>query len=343
MTTLYIHAPAAAHNWPDHPENANRGEAVWQLLQKSGTLASLLTLEPSEAGDQPILAVHSPYMLDRIEEICLRGGGYIDQDTYATPQSYQLAKLAVGGVCLALDKIVGGQARNGYVFARPPGHHAERRQPGGFCLLNNIAIGARHLQTKHQLQKICILDFDVHHGNGTQEIFYQDETVFFISIHQHSPFFYPGTGSLREVGDERGRGHTLNVGLFEGVGDHGYRRIFEEIIRPAVRRFRPDFILISAGYDAHWVDPLAAMNLTLRGYAHLSQIMVELAEELCQGRILFVQEGGYVLQALSHGVLNSLFALQGRDEVRDPIGRPDNNEPDVTKLLSIVQELHLIK
>ena len=344
MTTGYIYAPAIGHDLVNHPENGQRGPAVAELLEQEGVLADLSLLSPAIASDEAIRAVHSAAMVELVQEASLRGGGRVDADTYATADSYDLARLAAGSVIQAADALMAGKIDNGFVFVRPPGHHAESKRPGGFCLLNNVAIGARHLQKHYaEIKKVLVLDFDVHHGNGTQEIFYDDETVYFLSIQQHGRFFYPGTGGLHETGQGAGSGFTLNVPLMRHVGDLGYRSIFSEVVAPAVRRFDPDFILISAGYDAHWVDPLAEISLSLQGYGSLSQRLVSLAGEVCDGRILFVQEGGYVLPALAHGVLNSIYALLGRDLIKDPLGPSQNPEPDITNLLTQIKGVHLIK
>jgi acetoin utilization deacetylase AcuC-like enzyme len=238
--------------------------------------------------------------------------------------------------------IVGGKASNGLALVRPPGHHAEHDRVGGFCLFNNIAVAARQAQAVHGLKRVLIVDYDVHHGNGTQDIFYGDDSVLFASMHIYYPFFYPGTGAAREVGRGAGRGTTVNVPFPPLVGDEGYGRAFAEVIAPCARRFQPQLILVSAGFDAHWRDPLARAGLSLTGYARLTQALLELAEELCAGRILFVLEGGYLLEALHYGILNVLYALLGRDQIVDPLGSMARPEQNVTHLLGALKELHLL-
>lgn len=342
MRTVYTHAPAHDHDLPNHPENAQRGPAVWSLLEKEQLLADLLLLDPVTADSAALEAVHSAGMLAYIEEISLRGGGRVDADTYATADSFKLATMAAGSVCQAAAAVANGRADNGYVFVRPPGHHAESQRPGGFCLMNNIAVGARYIQQQHGIKRLAIIDFDVHHGNGTQEIFYEDPSVLFVSSHQFGRFFYPGTGSLQEVGMAEGKGTTMNLPLAPGMGDQAITRLYKELVFPKLKRFNPDFILVSAGFDAHWIDPLASINLSLTGYAALARQLLNWSATVCNGKILFVQEGGYVFEALAHGVVNTVYACLGRDKVEDPLGPASQEEPEIEPLMTAVRDLHLI-
>ena len=206
-----------------------------------------------------------------------------------------------------------------------------------------MAAAARQAQAVHGVKRILILDFDVHHGNGTQDIFYDDDSVMFISTHLFLPrMFYPGTGDLKELGNGFGHGYTINVPLVPNVGDMGYGRIITELVAPLARQFRPELILISAGYDAHWQDPLAMAGLSLTGYAQMSRALVELAEELTNGRILFVLEGGYQVEALSYGILNTFYALTGQDHIIDPLGFMPHEEQDISHLLHQLKRHHLI-
>lgn len=343
MTTLFIYSPATGHTFPHHPENANRGIAIHNVLEREGLFSDLFVLPPQAATDAQLLRTHHANLVEMVHGVSLRGGGRLDADTYATAESYDLARIAAGSACLGVDYLLTGKAHNGFVVARPPGHHAEYRHVGGFCLFNNVAAAARQAQRVHKLQRVLILDFDVHHGNGTQDIFYNDDSVLFISLHQYGHYFYPGTGALKEMGGEKGVGYTLNVPLPPQVGNAGYARLFREVILPKARAFQPELILVSAGYDAHWADPLASAALSLRGYAAISQELVSLADELCHGRVLFVLEGGYLLDALAYGVLNSVYALLKRDVVQDPLGEFAEAETDVRPLVDTLHKLHLIK
>ncbi|MCZ7542498.1 MAG: histone deacetylase [Anaerolineae bacterium] len=238
----------------------------------------------------------------------------------------------------AVDAVARGAAQNALALVRPPGHHATPRQAMGFCLLNNVAIGARYAQRALGMARVLIVDYDVHHGNGTQDAFYDDPDVLFISTHQYP--FYPGTGALHETGIGAGEGATINIPLRAGVGDAGYAQVYADVVWPAARRFAPDLIMVSAGFDAHWADPLANMQLSLHGYAHLTRELVAMAGELCAGRIVFALEGGYNHDALGNGVLNVCYTLLGRDEIADPLGASDWLEPSIEKVVDDVRKLH---
>lgn len=343
MTTILMYEPAFAHTWDNHPENGQRLDGILPFLEKHGALDGIQQLEADPAAVRQVTRVHSLGLVEHVRQIAAQGGGRLDADTYATGQSYELALQAAGSCCTAVDAILSGHARNGLALIRPPGHHAGRERAGGFCLFNNVAIAARQAQALHGVRRILIVDYDVHHGNGTQDIFYDDENVLYVSVHLHHPFFYPGTGSATEIGRGAGRGTTINVPFPRRVGDEGYRRAFEEVLVPGARAFRPEVMLVSVGFDAHWLDPLASAALSLQGYAMLSQILLGLAGELCEGQILFVLEGGYLPEALHHGVLNLVYALTGRDKVVDPLGPLPEHEQAVDGLIEHLQSLHMLR
>lgn len=342
MTTFFSYAPALAHDLTNHPENAKRGPAVWSLIEKEGMVANLKLVDPVMADSAALELVHSREMVAFVEQVSLSGGGRVDADTYATAESFDLARLAAGAVCQGAAALAEGKADNGYVFVRPPGHHAEKQRPGGFCLINNIAVGARFVQKEHRVGRVAIIDFDVHHGNGTQDIFYEDESVLFVSSHQYGRFFYPGSGNVGEIGRGAGQGTTMNIPLAPGMGDKAVLTLYRELVWPKLAQFKPDLILVSAGFDAHWIDPLAAINLSLTGYANLVTLILEWSHQLCSGKILFVQEGGYVLDALAHGVVNTVNLCLGRDDFNDPLGPSAAPEPDITPLMTAVRDQHLI-
>ena len=343
MTTLLIHALAADHTMPRHPESAERGQAILALLTEKEIMADCRLLEPELASLEQVRRVHSAALIERVRQAAPQQGvQMLDRDTYMTPDSFAAALLAVGSSCTAVDQVLTGQANNGLVLVRPPGHHAERDRPGGFCLFNNVAAAARQAQVAHGLRRVLIVDFDVHHGNGTQDIFYEDESVLFVSSHVRTPYFYPGGGRIDEVGGQRGYGYTLNAPLPRGVGDLGYRRLFEQVILPKARAFKPQLVLVSAGFDAHWADPLGVAALTLTGYAHLTRMLLELAQAVCHGRILFILEGGYFLTGLAHAVLNTAYALTGQDRLLDPLGPAHYDEPHLDSLLLQLTRLHLL-
>ncbi len=334
MTTIMVYAPALAHTKLHHPENSARIAHLLPALERFGLLEDLKVLQPAAASMEQLRRVHTQGLIDYVQSVSNRGGGLLDQgDTYATANSYQLAQLAVGSTCAAVDEIMNGRARNGFALVRPPGHHAETDNISGFCLFNNVAAAARQAQLAHGVKRVLILDFDVHHGNGTQEIFFEDDTVLFVSLHLFAPYFYPGIGGLHEVGTRQGRGYTLNVPFPPGVGDVGYLHAVNDFIAPAVGRFRPEIILISAGFDAHWQDPLAMAGLSLTGYALMAQTLIKMAEEICNGRILFVLEGGYQHEVLTYGIANVFSALLGIDRIYDPFGPMPAKEKNVDELI----------
>lgn len=344
MTTAAVYVPAVYHSKTGHPENEKRISQLLPFLEEAGVLADVPLLEPTLATVKQLRRVHAAPLIERVREVSAVGGGILDHgDTYATAQSYDLARRAAGSTIALVDQILSGQVDNGFALVRPPGHHAEYGRISGFCLFNNVAAAARQAQAVHGVKRILIMDFDVHHGNGTQDIFYDDESVMFISTHLFMPrMFYPGTGDFQELGHGYGHGYTVNVPLVPNVGDEGYGRILDELIDPLARQFRPELILVSIGYDAHWQDPLAMAGLSLTGYAQLSRKLVALAQELTHGKILFVLEGGYQLQALSYGILNTFYALLGQDKIDDPLGVSPREEQDISQLLRQLKRHHLI-
>ena len=342
MATAYSsHSSFTEHDFPRHPEHAGRIKAVWEQLSRQGLLDQVKQIAPTPANDEQILAVHTRSHLDRLVSVA-RGDRVtrLDHDTYALPVSLEVARLAAGAAIGAVDAVMTGNCDNGLAIVRPPGHHATVSRQMGFCLLNNIAIAARHAQARHSCGKVLIIDYDVHHGNGTQDIFYADPTVLFISTHQ-SPF-YPGTGALGETGTAAGAGNTLNVPIAGGHGDASYERIFAEVLWPAAERFAPDLLLVSAGFDAHWVDPLAQMQLSLAGFDRLARECLRMAERLCGGKIVFVMEGGYDLEALAHGWRNIARALLGSDELSDPYGAPPAgaSRQDIGRVIAEAKRIH---
>jgi acetoin utilization deacetylase AcuC-like enzyme len=284
-----------------HPERAERLTAIVNRLKQSELLLKLVAIEPVVASPEWLTTVHTAKYVARVKKSCQAGAGYLDSgDTPVCVNSYDVALAAVGGVLSAVDAVMNGKVTNAFCAVRPPGHHALKDRAMGFCLFNNVAIAARYIQKKHKLAKVLIVDWDVHHGNGTQAAFYDDPTVFYFSAHQ-SPF-YPGTGNAEERGEAKGVGFTLNVPLPAGSGDAEYQKAFEERLKPAAKAFKPDFVLISAGFDAARDDLLGRMKLTPAGYAALTRIVKGIAEEICHGRLISILEGGYNLDALAASV-----------------------------------------
>ena len=294
-------------NGPGHPERPERVAAIRDHLARRGLLDRLLLIRPEPCPIDRIARVHERGYVESIRRACERAPVPLDPDTAVSPGSWDAALLSAGGAVAACDAVVSGKARAAFVCTRPPGHHAERDRAMGFCLFNNIAIAARYLQERHGLGRVLIVDWDVHHGNGTQHAFENDDTVFYFSTHQYP--FYPGTGSARETGAGRGAGFTLNCPMPAGSGDDEYARAFRDVLSPEIDRVRPEAILISAGFDAHRADPLAGMSLTENGYAEMTSILRESADRHCGGRIISLLEGGYDLTALAASVEAHLRAL----------------------------------
>ena len=284
-----------------HPERPERLTAILDRLEQKGVLKHLVRLKPAAASPEWITTVHTPEYVERVRKSCQAGTGYVDTtDTPVSRGSYEVALNAVGGVQSAIDAVMDGTIRNAFCAVRPPGHHALKDKAMGFCLFNNVAIAAKYLQKRHKLGRVLIVDWDVHHGNGTQAIFYDDSTVFYFSTHQ-SPF-YPGTGGAEEKGVGKGLGFTRNVPLAAGCGDAEYKKAFLEELKPAAAAFKPDFVLVSAGFDAAKDDLLGRMKVTPEGFAELTRIVKGIAEQYCQGRLVTILEGGYNLESLAASV-----------------------------------------
>ncbi len=298
-----------------HPERADRLNATIVHLRQQPWFQQLLPVRAIACDLEWIHQIHDPALGQRAESACRTGLPYLDTpDVAVSTATYDTALLAAGGLINVIDEVIAGRADNGFALVRPPGHHAEHNAALGFCVFNNIAIAAKYLQRQHGLEKILILDWDVHHGNGTQHAFESDPSVFFASLHQYP--HYPGTGARSETGDGRGIGATLNCPMSAGAGDNDYTNAFVEKILPAIDRFSPQAILISAGFDAHQADPLGAINLSTNYYAWMTKRLLEMADKHAGGRLISVLEGGYDLNALAHSVsvhLETLLMSESHD------------------------------
>lgn len=339
----FTHPRFVEHDHPGHAENAHRIRACWRELAESGLLPRMLSITPEPAQDNDLLRAHEESYLRQLALLSQQDPArrfLLDSDTYASAVSPDIARLAAGAAIGAVTAIQLNRAQRALVLARPPGHHARPMNAMGFCLLGNAAIAALHAVAEWGLERVLVIDYDVHHGNGTQEMLYENDRILFLSVHQ-SPF-YPGTGLLQEIGAGSGQGYTINAPLPLGHGDDSYRKLFDAVLLPAARRFKPQLVLVSAGFDAHWQDPLARMNLSLRGYDALARSLITLADECCQGKIIFTLEGGYDTRVLALGVHNLTHALLGDDDCHDPIGPAPQTSPAIDSILRSLCQIHEI-
>jgi acetoin utilization deacetylase AcuC-like enzyme len=296
-----------------HKETGSRLAWLMKGIRREELQRSLVFLEPYVPGMEHIHRVHSPSYIEAFRRCVEEGAAFFStRDCSISGGSFRAALLAAGGVMAGIDAVMNGRVENAFCAVRPPGHHAGKDSAMGFCFINNVAVGAAYARAAYGLERIFILDWDVHHGNGTQEIFEFDPSVFFCSLHEHPSFCYPGTGWRTETGRRDGEGYTLNLPLQPGTGDTDLAETFDSEVVPAVEGFRPDLILVSAGFDAHAADPIADLEWTEASYARMTCKLCELAGKLCRGRIVSVLEGGYDPSALPSCVTAHLRALQGR-------------------------------
>ncbi|MCC7118425.1 MAG: histone deacetylase [Anaerolineales bacterium] len=332
MTTVYTFVPSRSHQFPEHPERPARLDAVEPQLG----LCDAEKIESKRATQEQVARVHAPKLIQTIAEVCKRGASVIDSaPTYVAATSYDDALLAAGGAIQCTQAVLNGEAINAFAIVRPPGHHAEPQRAMGFCLFNNVAIAVQEALA-NGLERALVIDYDAHHGNGTQQACLHDERFGFISTHQWG--IYPGTGWMNDAPHATGR--LVNVPLHSRAGDKTFSRIHAEIFEPLARKFKPQMLFISAGFDAHWTDPLTKLGVSTQGFYAISQRLVALAEELCGGRIVFVLEGGYDLQNVAHGVDAVFGALTHsplKFEARDLSPHP---EPDCSAWLGEIRALH---
>ena len=310
LRTAYVCDPRYANHEvpPGHPERPERIEALLDLVRRYER-EGIVSVAPRAATVEEILSNHDRRYVEQVRASAGKPIVVFDADTAAYSESYETALLSAGGLLALTDRVMAGEADNGFAMIRPPGHHAESDRAMGFCFFNNVAIGARYLRSKHKLDRVLIVDWDVHHGNGTQRSFYADKHVLYVSLHQYP--HYPGTGAVNEAGVADGLGYTVNIPFPGGYGDDEYAAAFRRIIEPIGRQFAPEFVLISAGFDAHQSDPLSRMRVTKEGYAAMTRSLLDIARESAGGRCVAVLEGGYDLEALTESVSSVLDALGG--------------------------------
>ncbi len=291
----------------NHPENATRIINTIEHLRSVNCWQELDIKKPRAATKSEVSAVHSTSQIEQVAEIARSGGGYLDPDTYVSPDSYEAALNAAGAPLTAIDLIMDKKADNAFCLVRPPGHHATPEKGMGFCLFNNVAIAAKYIQSRYNLDRIVIIDWDVHHGNGTQDAFYNDPSVMYFSMHRYP--FYPGTGAEEETGKDSGSGFTINIPLFYNTESQEYLKFFEDILRKRIKPFKPQFILISSGFDAYRLDPISGLSLEASDYNKLTKLTQNIAKDCCDGRIVSCLEGGYHLLDLPKCIEEHLNGL----------------------------------
>lgn len=298
---------------PGHPESPERLVSALKYIREAGLFdAGNVNLVTAESANlSAIHPLHHQSYLEQVREKSEKGGGFFTLDTSVNEYTYEAALLAAGGGIMAVNRVVEGVSKNAYVLCRPPGHHAETARAFGFCFINNIAVAAHHLTSEHGIQRVLILDYDAHHGNGTQDAFYDRDDVLYIGMHQDGRTLFPGSGFPDEIGSGKGRGYNVNLAMYPGAGDVSYHLAFEEVIEPLADSFVPDIVLVSAGFDAHFDDPLTDLGLTTTGLTMINAKMKNIAEKHSKGRIITFLEGGYNLTAMGRGSLNLVEVMSG--------------------------------
>ncbi|QDT28517.1 Histone deacetylase-like amidohydrolase [Gimesia panareensis] len=307
MTVFYQSKTFLQHETGAHPENPQRLRAVMDEVAAEQIASLTVENDPAVKNGQEIERVHTAAYLKSVAYFCAEGGGRIETDTVVCPRSFEVARYAAGCAVKAVDQVVQGKVKRVFCAVRPPGHHALSNQAMGFCLINNIAVAARHAIVHHQLNRVLIVDWDVHHGNGTQDIFYEEDQVYFFSAHRHP--FYPGTGMGEETGVGKGLGTIWNLPLAFGISREKYFQEFERMLLQAAEKCKPELVLISAGFDAHKDDPIGSLGLETEDFGRLTRLVAGVADQYCQGRIISLLEGGYNPQKLAESVVCHLKEL----------------------------------
>lgn len=322
-----------------HVESPKRLSEVYAVLEKGDLWDEFMQIAPRMAVHSELEWIHTTAYINHVAGTREKPLTVLDPDTYASSLSYDTARLAVGGVFSILDYLFRRDISNGFALIRPPGHHAEANRAMGFCIFNNIALGAKYAMRIHGAKKALIVDWDLHHGNGTQNAFYKDPNVLYFSTHQFP--YYPGSGNYDEVGEGEGKGYTVNVPLGMGQDDKVYIQIFRRILSPIALSFKPHIILVSAGFDVYFDDPLGGMRVTPKGLAAITRILLDLAGELCDGKILFVLEGGYNLKGLQDCIVAVLKEMSGESILKEDDlsqGEEGSTNPQIEKVIKIQKQ-----
>ncbi|MBM4341352.1 MAG: histone deacetylase [Deltaproteobacteria bacterium] len=325
---------------PGHPESPERLRVIYKMLEEPEMKGFLEEVKPRSATHEELELIHTPAYIDQVAQTSGKPYFRLDMDTSTCAKSYETALLAAGGLLELIKVVMEGKLNNGFALVRPPGHHAERDRAMGFCLFNNVAIGAEYAIKTFSLDRVLIVDWDVHHGNGTQNSFYEDPRVLYISTHRYG-FFYPGTGSAQEVGKGKGLGFTVNVPFSTGAGDAEYGNIFETLIKPIALEYQPRLILVSAGFDTHYDDPLGGMEVTEKGFARMTQSLMEVAQTTAQGKLVITLEGGYDVSGQGRSVKAVLKELAQTSPVdkKDLMEKEAMNYPRIERLINQLKEI----
>ncbi|HEX3032918.1 MAG TPA: histone deacetylase [Bacillota bacterium] len=326
VKTGIVYSPKYLQHFTGTVEGHKRLQTIWNVMEEHQIADKLVTIEPYFAPLEYVHLVHTPEYIEGLSGFASQGGGTWAEETIVSRESYEVALLAAGGSLAAVDAVMEKKVDNVMALIRPPGHHALRDKGGGFCLLNNVAIAAKYAQKKYGLERVFILDWDVHHGNGLQSIFYDDPSVLYFSVHQDG--IYPRTGWSDECGAGPGEGFTVNVPLPKQTGNAGYYYTFTKLLQPILNQFKPDIILVAAGFDAHFYDPLGSLEVTTYGYMRMTSMLMEMADQVCNGRLVSILEGGYDLATVGYSV-SGMISVMGKMgiSVHDPVEPP----PDVVR------------
>lgn len=330
---------------PTHPERKERLQYTMDQLEEEGVLAdpAVSIVEPSMATDEQLSRVHTQEYLERLRSMSASGSGMLSVDTHVSAHTWNTAKLAAGGVATAMDVVATGEHDSSFVMARPGGHHAFANDAHGFCYLNNTAVGIEHLKAEYDVDRVLLWDWDAHHGDGTQSIFYDDPSVLVMSTHQDGMTLFPGTGDTRDVGEGDGEGYNVNVPLPPKTSDDGYRQVVEEVFEPIAEQYDPDFVFIEAGQDNHFTDPITDLGVTAQGYVSLMEHAVDAADRLADGRLVASLAGGYGIEGgLPYTNLAVIATLLGLDtsSIREPaVYESPSYEPDVSDVIERVQRV----
>lgn len=322
-----------------HPERPERLPVAIKALQESGLLEQVEVRQPRDATVKEVELVHTDSYVKQVQEVADSGGGNLDMDTAVSPATYKAALRAAGALLDSVDGCIDGTFKHSFCLVRPPGHHALPGRGMGFCIFNNVAVAARYAQSEKKLDRVMIVDWDAHHGNGTQDTFYDDPSVLYVSLHQYP--HYPGTGWVDETGQGKGEGSTINFPFPAGTGEEHYYEALERVILPAGRKFAPDFLMVSAGYDSHTGDLLCSMRLNDMSYRKMTDYLIRLADECCDGRLIITLEGGYNLNAEARSIVQTVAGLAGievpgKDEAPEPTAYPDR----ATEVINQAARLH---